>query len=137
MSPPPPQPLPRTGPARFADPGTAHSAAAAFDLRQLPADYFANPYPYYHALRETRRCTACPTADISCRATPTASPSTRTPGLSPLTKSASLRPKYGDGLLYEHHTTSLVFNDPPLHTRVRRIIAGAFTPRRSPTWSSP
>ena len=31
--------------------------------------------------------------------------------------------------LYEHHTTSLVFNDPPLHTRVRKIIAGALTPR--------
>ena len=30
---------------------------------------------------------------------------------------------------FEHHTTSLVFNDPPLHTRVRKIIAGAFTPR--------
>ena len=48
---------------------------------------------------------------------------------SPPTRSASLRPKYGNGLLFEHHTTSLVFNDPPLHTRVRKIIAGAFTPR--------
>ena len=44
-------------------------------------------------------------------------------------KKREFRPKYGDGLLYQHHTTSLVFNDPPLHTRVRRIIAGAFTPR--------
>ena len=44
-------------------------------------------------------------------------------------KKREFAPKYGDGLLYEHHTTSLVFNDPPLHTRVRRIIAGAFTPR--------
>src|SRR5207244_253911 len=39
-------------------------------------------------------------------------------------------PKYGlDAPLFEHHTTSLVFNDPPLHTRVRRLIAGALTPR--------
>ena len=44
-------------------------------------------------------------------------------------KKREFRPKYGDSPLYEHHTTSLVFNDPPLHTRVRRIIAGAFTPR--------
>ena len=44
-------------------------------------------------------------------------------------KKREFAPKYGDGLLFEHHTTSLVFNDPPLHTRVRRIIAGAFTPR--------
>jgi len=44
-------------------------------------------------------------------------------------KKREFAPKYGQSLLYEHHTTSLVFNDPPLHTRVRRIIAGAFTPR--------
>jgi cytochrome P450 len=31
--------------------------------------------------------------------------------------------------LFEHHTSSLVFNDPPLHTRVRRIIMGALTRR--------
>jgi cytochrome P450 len=39
-------------------------------------------------------------------------------------------PKYGAASpLFEHHTTSLVFNDPPLHTRVRRLIGGALTPR--------
>ena len=38
-------------------------------------------------------------------------------------------PKYGDTPLFEHHTTSLVFNDPPLHTHVRRAIAGALSPR--------
>jgi hypothetical protein len=38
-------------------------------------------------------------------------------------------PKYGDSLLYEHHTTSLVFNDAPAHTRVRRLIMGALSPR--------
>src|SRR5260370_13255471 len=38
-------------------------------------------------------------------------------------------PKYGDSLLYEHHTTSLVFNDPPAHTRVRRLLIGALSPR--------
>ncbi|HEX4261265.1 MAG TPA: cytochrome P450, partial [Acetobacteraceae bacterium] len=37
--------------------------------------------------------------------------------------------KYGNSLLYEHHTTSLVFNDPPIHTRVRRLIMGALSPR--------
>jgi cytochrome P450 len=31
--------------------------------------------------------------------------------------------------LYEHHTSSLVFNDPPYHTRVRKLLAPAFTPR--------
>jgi cytochrome P450 len=44
-------------------------------------------------------------------------------------KKIEFKPKYGDSLLYEHHTTSLVFNDPPLHTRVRRLIMGALTQR--------
>ena len=38
-------------------------------------------------------------------------------------------PKFGDSPLYEHHTTSLVFNDPPYHTRVRQTIAEALKPK--------
>jgi len=39
-------------------------------------------------------------------------------------------PKFGiNSPLYEHHTSSLVFNDPPLHTRVRKIMVGAMNPR--------
>jgi len=44
-------------------------------------------------------------------------------------KKLAFKPKYGDSLLYEHHTTSLVFNDPPYHTRVRRLLGPSFTPR--------
>jgi cytochrome P450 len=44
-------------------------------------------------------------------------------------KKKEYAPKYGDTPLYEHHTTSLVFNDPPAHTRVRRLIMGALSPR--------
>jgi cytochrome P450 len=45
-------------------------------------------------------------------------------------KKAEFGPKFGVGTpLYCHHTTSLVFNDPPLHTRVRKLLAAAFTPR--------
>ncbi len=39
-------------------------------------------------------------------------------------------PVFGVGTpLFEHHTTSLVFNDPPLHTRVRRAIGDALSAR--------
>jgi cytochrome P450 len=39
-------------------------------------------------------------------------------------------PKFGDAPhLLEHHTTSLIFNDPPLHTEVRKIMMGALTRR--------
>jgi cytochrome P450 len=38
--------------------------------------------------------------------------------------------KFGPGTpIFEHHTTSLVFSDPPLHTRVRRILMGALNQR--------
>ncbi|KUF12511.1 cytochrome P450 [Pseudoponticoccus marisrubri] len=38
--------------------------------------------------------------------------------------------KFGRCPLLTHHTTSLVFNDPPYHTVVRKLISGAFTPRK-------
>jgi len=116
-------------PARFADAATARAAAVAFDLKALPADFYANPYPIYHALREHAPVHRMADgsyflaryADCAAVYKDTATFSSD--------KKLEFKPKYGDSLLYEHHTTSLVFNDPPLHTRVRRIIAGAFTPR--------
>lgn len=45
-------------------------------------------------------------------------------------KKIDFKPKFGEGPLYIHHTTSLVFNDPPAHTRVRKLLAEAFTPRK-------
>ena len=45
-------------------------------------------------------------------------------------KQREFGPKFGVGTpLLEHHTTSLVFNDPPLHTRVRRLMMGALNQR--------
>ena len=37
---------------RFANPGEAEAAARAFDLKQLPACFIDDPYPYFHALRQ-------------------------------------------------------------------------------------
>ena len=45
-------------------------------------------------------------------------------------KKVQFEPKYGaTSPLFEHHTTSLVCNDPPLHTRLRSRILGALTHR--------
>ena len=44
-------------------------------------------------------------------------------------KKIDFRPNFGSSSLYEHHTTSLVFNDPPYHSRIRKLLAPAFTPR--------
>jgi hypothetical protein len=45
-------------------------------------------------------------------------------------KKQEFGPRFGVGTpLYEHHTTSQVFSDPPLHTRLRRILMGALNQR--------
>ena len=44
-------------------------------------------------------------------------------------KKVEFKPKFGDAPLFEHHTASLVFRDPPDHTRLRRLFAAAFTPK--------
>jgi cytochrome P450 len=122
-------PVPPRAPPRFASREEAAQAARAFDLRCLPPDYYANPYPSYHALREAGPVHRLP--DGGCFLTGYAACTAVYKNAEAFSsdKRREFGPKYGAGLLYEHHTTSLVFNDPPLHTRVRRIIAGAFTPR--------
>lgn len=104
--------------------------ADGFDLFDLPASFYADPYPVYRALRThdpVKRLrdgslflTRWADLDRIYRDTATFSSD----------KTEEFAPKFGRGTpLYAHHTTSLVFNDPPLHTRVRRLIAGALTPR--------
>ena len=105
-------------------------ASEGFSLASLPAGFYDDPYPTYRRLRQT---------DPVCRMPDGSYFLTRYRDLEAIYKDAArfssdkkveFAPKYGpDSLLYQHHTTSLVFNDPPLHTRVRRLIAGALTPR--------
>ncbi|MEO8537697.1 MAG: cytochrome P450 [Betaproteobacteria bacterium] len=103
--------------------------AATFDLARLPDDYYADPYPYYRALRGHDPVRQL--ADGSWFLTRYADivPVYRDPRLWSSDKRREFGPKYGDTPLYEHHTTSLVFNDPPLHTRVRHAIVGALSQR--------
>jgi cytochrome P450 len=109
--------------------GNARELADSFDLERLTAEFYDNPYPTYRALREIAPVKRLPNG--SCFLTRyddlvTAYKSTKAFSSD---KKKEFAPKYGDSLLYEHHTTSLVFNDPPAHTRVRRLIMGALSPR--------
>jgi cytochrome P450 len=126
---PEPCPAAQPAPARFSSPHEARQAVDAFDLRRLPPAFYANPYPLYHALRELSPIHALPDGSyfLSRYADCLAVYKDATHFSSD--KKREFGSKFGCGLLFEHHTTSLVFNDPPLHTRVRKIIAGAFTPR--------
>jgi cytochrome P450 len=129
----PSEPFPRSLPLdghglRLLVPDHAADIAAGFDLARLPEGFHADPYPVYHALRMhapvhrvAGGCVLSRHADLEAVYKDTATFSSD--------KKLEFRPKYGDSPLYAHHTTSLVFNDPPLHTRVRRIMAGALTAR--------
>jgi len=120
---------PSLGPARFADPAEAAATVRDFDLRRLPAGFYANPYPTYHALRGHAPVHRLPDGSYFLSRHADCAAVYKDAATFSSDKKREYGAKYGDSLLYEHHTTSLVFNDPPLHTRVRRIIAGAFTPR--------
>ena len=100
-----------------------------FDLRRLPDDFDINPYRYYRALRESDPVRRMPDGSVLLTRYADCEYVYKNPALFSSDKQAEFKPKYGDSPLYEHHTTSLVFNDPPLHTRVRRLIASALLPK--------
>ena len=101
-----------------------------FSLKDLPDSFYEDPYPTYQALQTNDPIHRMPDGSLFL---------TRYGDLEVIYKDTTrfssdkkveFAPKYGaQSLLFQHHTTSLVFNDPPLHTRVRRLIAGALNPR--------
>jgi cytochrome P450 len=108
----------------------AQEIAAGFDLRALPTDFLANPYPVYAALRESQPVRRMPDGSVFLTRCADLTAVYRDAQTFSSDKHVEFAPKYGAGSpLFEHHTTSLVFNDPPLHTRVRRLIMGALTRR--------
>ncbi|HXK53305.1 MAG TPA: cytochrome P450 [Hyphomicrobiales bacterium] len=120
-------------PERPADPdwseGERRAIVEAFDPRALPHDFHDNPYPYYRLLRGADPVHRCPDGSWFLTRYDDLLAVYRDTIKFSSDKKKEFFPKYGDSPLYEHHTTSLVFNDPPLHTRVRRLIVGALTPK--------
>jgi len=116
----------------------AQAIAASFDLRALPADFYANPYLVYDVLREQEPIKRMPDGSFFLTRYADLVAVYRDAQTFSSDKRVEFGPKYnhspfgGDGEaapLFQHHTTSLVFNDPPLHTRVRKLIMGALTRR--------
>jgi hypothetical protein len=111
-------------------PARAREIAATFDLRALPPDFYANPFPVYAALRESDPVHRMPDGSWFLTRYADLVAVYRDAHAFSSDKKVEFTPKYGAGsALLEHHTTSLVFNDPPLHTRVRKLIMGALTRR--------
>jgi cytochrome P450 len=96
-----------------------------FDLRALPDDFYADPYPYYDALRRETPVRLMPDGSYLLTRFKDCEAVYKDTTLFSSDKKQEFKPKFGDTLVYEHHTTSLVFNDPPLHTKVRKLMLGA------------
>ena len=99
-----------------------------FRLTEVPADFFDDPYRYYAALREQQPVHPLEAGSFFLSRYDDVVAVYRDARASS-DKKLEFKPKFGDSPLYEHHTTSLVFNDPPLHTRVRALMMGALNQR--------
>jgi cytochrome P450 len=98
--------------------------ARGFTLAGADAAFVADPYPTYAALREHDPVHAIGPQSWLLTRYDDVLAAYRDPRLSS-DKKQEFAPKFGDSPLFEHHTSSLVFNDPPRHTRVRRLLVGA------------
>ena len=105
------------------------SVAADFDLARLSPEFFADPYPFYSALREHAPIKQMPDGSWFLTRYSDILPVYRDAEGWSSDKQKEFGPKFGATPLFEHHTTSLIFNDAPFHTRVRRMIIGALSQR--------
>ena len=101
-----------------------------FDLRHLDDAFYANPFPVYAALREHAPVYRCPDGSFFLSRHDDLNSVYRNAKLFSSDKRTQFEPVFGtDSPLYQHHTASLVFNDPPLHTHVRKAFGNALSPR--------
>ncbi len=114
---------------RLLPPDAARALAQSFDLVRYPAGFIADPYPVYHAMRMFAPVHRMASGSVLVTRHAELEMIYKDTATFSSDKRVEFRPKFGDSPLYHHHTTSLIFNDPPLHTRVRKIMAGALTPR--------
>jgi cytochrome P450 len=103
---------------------------AGFDLRALPAGFHENPYPVYRALQRHDPIRRMQDDSLFLTRHADLVAVYRDAATFSSAKQREFAPKFGiDTPLFTHHTTSLVFNDAPKHTSVRRLIVGALTVR--------
>lgn len=101
-----------------------------FNLRSLPPAFYADPFLTYARLQRETPVLRCPDGSILLTRHADLLSVYRDSRRFSSDKRVQFAPLFGTGSpLFEHHTTSLVFNDPPLHTRVRRAIGDALSYR--------
>ena len=101
----------------------------SFDLNAIDRAFIEDPFPTLHALRSQSPVHTNPDGSIYLTRYEDCLKVYRSrQQLSD--KTVEFGKKFGPGPLLTHHTTSLIFNDPPYHTVVRKLLAAAFTPRK-------
>ena len=100
---------------------------SAFDIMNLPADFVPRAYTYFETLRAASPIHRNADGSYILIRYDDLVTIYRNPSVWSSDKRVDFEPKFGASSLYEHHTTSLVFNDPPDHTRIRKLFQAAFT----------
>ena len=100
-----------------------------FDLNNLPNGFYEDPFKYYSSLRQTDPVKFLPDNSVLISSWEDLNTIYSDTQNFKSDKKISFGEKFGNTPLFEHHTTSLVFNDPPLHSRVRKIMTGAMNPK--------
>jgi cytochrome P450 len=103
--------------------------AQQFDLAYLPPDFSEYPYRYYAALQSYEPVKHLADGSVFLTRYNDLKRVYGDPQIFSSDKKVEFSPKYGNTPLYEHHTSSLVFSDAPLHTRVRHVLVQALSPR--------
>lgn len=107
----------------------ARALVGSFDPRRLTADFYVSPYATYAALRTCDPVHRCSDGSYFLTRYADLDQVYRDRVRFSSDKRAVFGPVFGTtSQLYAHHTTSLVFNDAPYHTRVRRPIVDALSP---------
>ena len=100
---------------------------ADFDFMNLPDDFVPEAYRYFAALRAESPIHRNSDGSFVLTRYDDLVTAYRDPSVWSSDKKIDFKPKFGDSPLYEHHTTSLVFRDPPDQTRIRKLLQAAFT----------
>ena len=103
--------------------------ARDFDLNAISPSFIENPYPTLDMLRQESPVHENPDGSVYLTRYQDCLAVYRSRDMLS-DKTEAFGEKFGQCPLLEHHTTSLIFNDPPYHTVVRKLISGAFTPRK-------
>ena len=106
----------------------AKAVAERFDLEQFDAEFVENPYPTYQAVRKHNPVCRLPNGTYFIARYHDLVTILRDPDQFISDKKVDFKAKFGDSSLFEHHTTSVVFNDPPAHTRMRALMTPFFSP---------